>query len=427
MKSEELLRNEFRNTIAIMGSVDTKEEEILYARKTIESGGCKSLIIDMSTLDISGKLPGIGPLQILAEFGVTQEAFRNMTKPEKVEHMRMAVEALLPRLYKEQKFQGVISIGGGQNARMAADAMKKLPFGVPKLLASSLICGERTLEQFIGTKDMLVMHTVADMEGLNVVTKTVIQNACNAIIGMVTRRKSIAAPVCKTRIAITTLGITTEGAHGVRSQLPEEDYEVTCFHANGVGGRCMEELMSEKIFDMIVDMNLHEIACEQFGGYSRGANCRLEKTIAQEVPLLVIPGAVDMLDCFMEEGENPEKYGNGRKYVFHNTHILHMKTTREEVVQLAEVIAKRLNQGMQPITVILPHGGFSSETAPGQPLYDPEVDEAFIEVLKRELKKEIRVLDVPGNINGPDCQNAIVQEIKNISQKGKENYEKEVC
>ncbi|MHB8064367.1 MAG: Tm-1-like ATP-binding domain-containing protein, partial [Ruminiclostridium sp.] len=419
MERVEMLFSEQSKTIALLGSLDTKSDEILYAKALIERGGCTCLIIDMSTRCLSQKQPGISPYQLLKNSGISEEAFAKLDKSEKVESMREAVELMLLELYVQHRFNGVLSIGGGQNARMAADAMKKLPFGVPKLLASSLMCGNRTMEQYIGTRDMMVVHTVADMEGLNIVTKTVIQNVCNAMIGMVTKKESILTSENKIKVAVSALGITSEGVRGICARLPEEYFETTCFHANGVGGRCMEELIDEDAFDLVLDMTLHEITCELFGGYCTGANDRLLKAVEKQLPMIVVPGAIDMIDYYVEKGESGSEILQGRSFVYHNSSIVHVKIRKEEALQLAETIAERLNRGKAQIVVILPHGGFSSESAPDASLYSPDIDEAFIRKMKESLKEEIRIVEVAGNINSTECQNTIMEEIIKIIPKNK--------
>lgn len=427
MSGRNLLRGASEKTIAVLGTVDTKGEEIEYVQKLIQDAGCSCMVVDMSTKDISRKLPGISPLELLAEIGFAEEEFRKLPKHEKIEHMRAAVECSLPKFYDEKMFQGILAIGGGQNARMTASALQKLPLGVPKMMVSALLCGNRVLEPYVGTKDILVMHTVADMEGLNKVTKMILHNACHAVTGMVERPYEDVQKSRMTKVALTALGITTEGASRIRETLPPDEYEITCFHANGVGGRCMEELAVEGAFDLLVDMNLHEITCELFGGYCKGADHRLEKTVAKAIPMIVIPGAIDMIDYCIEGNEKQRRELEKKLYTFHNSSIAHVKIGMDEAVRLAEVVAMRLNKGCGEIAVILPQGGFGSESVFGQPLYQPEVDQAFMKKLKQLLKKEIKVIDVEGSINDLPCHKAIVNEIYRLARKGAREYEKEIC
>lgn len=396
-----------KDKIALIASLDTKLEETLYAKKEIESCGMIPVLIDVSTRFPADQESDISASQILKYAGIDWKEFEPYGKAESIEAMSKALSKALPILFGENYFDAVISIGGGQNARMAAAAMKELPFGVPKIVASSLACGKRTMEQYVGNKDIFVLHTVADISGLNYITKSIITNVVHSVVGMLRYETEI--PVSsKCKIAATMLGITTKGVEGVLKYLPDKLFEKTCFHANGVGGRCMETMIRAGKFDFVLDMTLHEITGEVLGGYCSGSTGRMLAAIENKIPMVVVPGALDMLDFFIDED------GNGlpadieqRKKVYHNSSIVHTKITKEEAVKLAEVLAERLNLAQAPVTLILPDEGFCEAAAKGGPMYDEEVDRAFIERICPLLKSEIQVIHVHGNINSEACQKVV--------------------
>lgn len=402
------------NRIALIASLDTKLIETLYARDEIESAGAKGVIIDISTRTLVEGYAQVGPGEILKRYGMTWEEFQPLDKAQCIETMSRALTCVIPALYSEGAFDAIISIGGGQNARMAASAMKALPFGVPKIVASSLACGKRTMEQYVGDKDIMVVHTVADISGLNYTTKTVIQNVCHAALGMLQHRGQIQHDSRK-KIAATMLGITSKGVEGALGLLSDDTYEKTCFHANGVGGRCMEKLIDEGAFDLVADMTLHELTCEVLGGYCTGASNRLMTAIGRHIPMVVVPGALDMLDFFIDEDGNglPDDIDR-RKKVYHNSSIAHTKIYREEAEKLAHILAERLNRSIAPVTLVLPDGGFCEASAKGGPMYDPDVDAAFIKTLKSLLDNHIEIIDVAGNINSANCQAAVAKAITNL-------------
>ena len=61
--------------------------------------------------------------------------------------------------------------------------MRAFPFGVPKLMVSTLASGQ--VRPYVGVRDILMMHSVVDICGLNRISRTVLTNAANAMIGMV--------------------------------------------------------------------------------------------------------------------------------------------------------------------------------------------------------------------------------------------------
>ena len=403
-----------KKKIALLASLDTKYQETMYAKSVLEAAGCQAVLIDMSTKTLEDRGADIRPDELLAIYGMSWEDFDPLDKADSIETMSKALAAAIPQLYREGRFDGVISIGGGQNARMAAAAMKPLPFGAPKIVASSLACGKRTMEQYVGDNDIMVVHTVADISMLNYTTKTVIQNVCHAAAGMVQNTVVETADVRK-KLAATMLGITSKGVEGVLRQLPDDLFEKTCFHANGVGGRCMESLVRAGKFDLVLDMTLHELTCEHLGGYCTGANGRLMAAIEKKVPMVVVPGALDMLDFFIDEdGEGLPADIDRRKKVYHNSSICHTKIYPEEAVVLARALAERLNLAQAPVTLVLPDGGFCEAAAKDGPMYDPEADRAFLDTIQPLLKPEIKVVNVSGNINDPVCQKAVADAVMEL-------------
>ncbi len=404
-----------KNRIALIASLDTKYQETMFAKEEVKRCGCQPVLIDISTKTLEERGADITPKEILEIYGMSWEEFDPLGKADSIETMCKALEKAVPIFYEQGRFDAVVSIGGGQNARMAAAAMKVLPFGIPKIVASSLACGKRTMEQYVGDKDVIVMHTVADISMLNYTTKTVIYNVCHAAAGMLQYQKEVPADSRK-KVAATMLGITSKGVEGTLRMLPDDQFEKTCFHANGVGGRCMENLIREGKFDLVLDMTLHEITGEVLGGYCTGAAGRLNAAIEKKVPMVVVPGALDMLDFFIDEDGNglPPDIEN-RKKVYHNSSICHTKIYKDEAVQLAAVLAERLNQAQAPVTLVLPDGGCCEAAAKGGPMYDPEVDEAFIRTIKSLLKKEIKVVDVHGNINDSVCQKAVTEALMELA------------
>ena len=403
------------NKIACIASLDTKYQETMYACDEIRRCGCEPVLMDISTKTLAERGAQINPKEILEVYGMSWEEFEPLNKADSIETMAKALEKAVPVFYRQGRFDGIISIGGGQNARMAASAMKPLPFGVTKIIASSLACGKRTMEQYVGDNDIMVIHTVADISMLNDTTKTVILNVCHAAAGMV-KNQNPPLQDSRKKIAATMLGITSKGVEGTLRRLPDEQFEKTCFHANGVGGRCMETLIDAGKFDVILDMTLHEITCETLGGYCTGANNRLEAAIRNKIPMVIVPGALDMLDFFIDEDGKglPEDIGQ-RKRVYHNASICHTKIYPEEAVRLAQVLAKRLNRAQAPVTLILPDEGFCEASASGGPMYDPKADQAFLQTIRPLLKKEIKVVDVHGNINSSTCQQAAAKALMEIT------------
>ena len=92
-------------------------------------------------------------------------------------------------------------------------AMKSLPFGVPKIVGLFPGLRQKNHGTICGDKDIMVVHTVADISGLNYTTKTVIHNVCHAALGMLQHQRQV-TPDSRKKIAATMLGITSKGVEG---------------------------------------------------------------------------------------------------------------------------------------------------------------------------------------------------------------------
>lgn len=403
-------------TILFISSMDTKQEEIQVAAEIARKSGCETLILDTSTKTVIPGAGDISPVEILEYSQISWSEFETMNKGTRIETMARAVVAYVKELCRQKRFDGVMSIGGGQNSKMAAEAMKELPYGIPKLIVSTLASGKRIFDTYVGNKDIVVMHSVIDIAGVNSITRMIINNAVSAMVGMVNGGIELSKTKTAPRIATTMLGITTKGATAVMGELEKDGCEMIGFHANGVGGGSMEKLIDEDYFDLILDLNLHEITCEFLGGFCSGAYQRLIKAAEKGVPQIVVPGAMDVLDyaVTLETRESVLKEIQGRQYYFHNAGIVHSKITEQEAEKLGQIVAERLNQAVGPLKVVLPLNGFCEAGAKGRELYNEKVDHRLIEALKKNLNPAVDVIEVKANINDQEFSDVIVKEARKM-------------
>ncbi len=401
-------------TIAIIESLDTKLEESLFAAECINKQGINTLLIDNSTWNLDVDKGDIKPLEVLACVSCDRESFSKLNKPEKIATMTAGLVKLLPELYAAGKIDGVMSVGGGQNGAMAAPAMKALPFGVPKVLSSALACGTREMEQFVGEKDIFVVPTIADIAGLNPITKTLIRSVCAAVTGLVQYGEIYHQTGDHKIIAATMLGETTRGTTETLRLITEgTDYECVVFHANGVGGRCMEALIEEGQINAVLDYTLHEIVCELFGGYCAGAKNRLLKSLKYELPTVVVPGGLDMNDYYNEEtGSYLPKDFKERKSILHNANIWHSKINRAEAEEVVMVVCERLATAVKPVTLVVPTKGCCQTTAVGGPIYDAEIDELMVQAFRDNVPSNVKMVIVEAGVNDPEFAKVVADEFK---------------
>jgi uncharacterized protein (UPF0261 family) len=389
-------------SILVVGTLDTKGDEITYLRHRIEEFGGKGIVVDSGIL--GGPPDG-------CEVDITREAVAEAagmpldevraagTRGAAVEIMIRGVRAVTLDLWHRGELQGVVCLGGAEGALLGAAAMHALPVGVPKVLVSPSASGRRPFGPFVGTKDVVVMHSVIDILGLNPIARSVFDNAAAAVVGMARNGGGVVKGLSGHSVGVTMLGQTTPGVMRVRTVLEEAGYEAVIFHANGVGGPAMEELIEERALSGVIDYTLSELANTVKDGIHAVGPSRLTVAGAYGLPQVVALGCCD----FFNQGPRdtlPEEY-RSRKTYYHNPVATLVRLIPEEMVELGMLVASRLNGAKGPVHVLAPTGGFSLSDSPGGHLWDPEADEALIATLERELDDRIPVERVDATANDP--------------------------
>lgn len=383
-------------TIAVIASLDTKEAEVAFVKDKIERLSCRTLVIDVGVWRGSTLTADVSKETVARAAGVNWQALLGQPKPDRIATMSAGMAVLLPQLYAQGQFDAVLSFGGVQNTTIGVAGMKALPIGVPKLMVSTVASGQRTFEPLVGSKDVVLMPTIADIVGVNTLTRTILGNAVAAIVGMAMHGAGPPRAGRNLIIGATQMGVTSGVVEATRL-LEKAGHEVISFHATGSGGRAMEELIANGTIKAVLDLTLHEIVAEVFGGgYSVGAVNRLQAACHAGIPQVVAPGGADFID--FRTCELPADIDR-RQYVLHNADLAHIKLRKEEIARVGALIADRLNRNSAPVTVLIPLNGFRQAASRGEPLCDLEVDNVLIEVLRTGLKPAIKVVEIDANIN----------------------------
>ncbi|KAG9449713.1 hypothetical protein H6P81_009678 [Aristolochia fimbriata] len=341
---------------------------------------------------------------------------------EAVAIMSEALKCFLEKVAKNELLSGAIGIGGSGGTALIAPALRSLPIGVPKLIVSTVASG-RT-EPYIGTSDLILFPSVVDISGLNRVSKALLSNAAAAFVGMVVARLSRTenSPEVteKPTVGLTMFGVTTPCVTAVKERLAREGYETLVFHATGVGGRAMEDLVRGGFIQGVLDITTTEVADYVVGGVMACDSSRFDAMIENGVPLVISVGALDMVN-FGAKHTIPAKFGDRRIHI-HNDQVSLMRTTVEENLKFAKFIAEKLNKSSSKVCVCLPMKGVSALDAPGKPFYDPEATSAIINELEQLIiaTEERQVKKLPYHINEPEFVDALVNSFleMNIRSKG---------
>lgn len=404
-------------TVLLIATHDTKEEEARFLKKCIESGGVRVLVMDSGILSAPRGNVDISQDEVASRGGMSlKDAVATGDKRQCTELMCRGAADIAAELYRRGNIQGVIGIGGAQGTEIASAAMRALPTGVPRLMASTVANGPHQFGFYVGTKDLTIMHTVSDLQGINFLSRQILQNAAGAICGMVQRFEGHLLKPEGTPVAMSMLGTTTPGALRAKKILEDNGFEVVAFHQNGTGGIAMEDMIAEGVFEGVLDLNLHEIGDRYVGGL-HGAirDDRLTAAGALGLPQVVAPGSGN----YTVQG-SPESLSDDmrrRKHFNYNPHLTLVRLLPAELVEVAREIAQKLNQAKGPVKIFIPLKGFSFPDREGLSHWEPEGNQVFIDALKGHLSSAIPVTELNAHINDPDFIDPVVEEFMLMMKK----------
>jgi uncharacterized protein (UPF0261 family) len=392
--------------IYIVGTADTKGEELAFLRDLVAGAGFPCALVDVGTRaakiqadfvirDIAAQHShGIGAILAADDRGAAVAAMGN---------------AFAIFISERDDVAGVLGIGGGGGTSIVTAGMRALPIGVPKLMVSTLASGD--VGPFVDVSDIAMMYSVTDIAGLNRISRAVLTNAASAIVGMA--RAPVPAADAKLAIGLTMFGVTTPCVTRAAEAL-RTDYDCVIFHATGSGGRAMEKLVDSAMLVGVLDATTTEVCDLLLGGVLSAGPDRLGAIARTRVPYVGSVGALDMVN-FWGPDSVPEKY-RGRLLYRHNPQVTLMRTTAEECRKIGAWIAERLNRCEGPVRFLIPEKGVSALDAPGAAFHDPAADVALFDAIESTLKAAPtrRLIRLPHHINDPEFADALVAQFREI-------------
>lgn len=394
-------------TVAVLGTFDTKGKELKYIKECIEEHGLKTLCINTGVFEPVVE-PDISSAEVAAAVGADINAIvEKRDRATATEVLSKGTEKLIPQLYAEGKFDGIISIGGSGGTSLATPAMRQLPLGVPKVMVSTMASGD--VSPYVGTSDIVMIPSVVDAEGLNDISKVIFSNAANAVVGMVQNRKEIESDG-KPLLAATMFGVTTPCVKAAEDYLHEQGYDVLVFHATGTGGKCMEALIDQGFIKGVLDLTTTEWCDEVVGGVLNAGPDRLTAAGKNGIPQVVSVGALDMVN-FGPMDTVPAQFKDRNLYK-HNPTVTLMRTTADELKSIGHEIASRLANATGKTTLILPLKGVSMIDVEGQPFYDAEADKVLFDTLRTELEgSNVEIVELDTDINDKEFAVAAAKKL----------------
>ncbi len=189
--------------VYVIGTCDTKGEELAFAVACLREAHVPSCLVDVSTAAPS-KIADISAETIASHHPHGRAAVLGLSdRGQAVTAMGLALKNFM---LARADVDAVLGLGGSGNTAIVTEAMRALPIGLPKVMVSTLASGN--VAGFVGPTDITMMHSVTDIAGLNAISRAVIGNAAHAVAGMVlfpTLQKSER----KRAYGFTMFGVTT--------------------------------------------------------------------------------------------------------------------------------------------------------------------------------------------------------------------------
>jgi uncharacterized protein (UPF0261 family) len=409
--------------VLLIGTLDTKGIEFQFVRDLLRAAGVATLVLDAGVLHDPVFEPDIPREEVYAAAGANFPAIRQSAdRGQSIAAAAKGAAKIAVDLHTSGQLDGVIGLGGSAGTTIATTAMRALPFGVPKLMVSTLASGQ--VKPYVGVRDILMMNSVVDISGLNRVSRTVLANAAGAMIGMVRSLADSSHPQSAIRnpqskepplLTATMFGVTTPCVEAARRAAERDGFEVLVFHATGTGGMTMESFIADGLIAGVLDLTTTELADELVGGILTAGKDRLTAAGLRGVPQVISLGALDMVN-FGPPETVPEKFRD-RLFYQHNPTVTLMRTTPDENDALGKEIAHKASAARGPTAVLVPRKGVSALDAEGKPFWRPEADAALFQSLRNWMSPHVQLIELDLHINDPAFAETAVRTLLDMMGK----------
>ena len=405
--------------IVIIGSVNTKGDQLKFLKEKIEERGHKAKIMDISMGGHPSFKADVTPEEIASLVGKDiNDIMASKDRFDITDTMTKGAEQKALDLLSKGELDGIVSLGGSTMALLGSRVMSRLPFGIPKVIAVPAAQAVYVSKWF-GANDSVVMQLIMEIAGMNDLIKNAISQVAGAISGMVEEALDYASlKLPYPSIAVTELGFSDQCAKNVEQLLIEKAYHVYLFHAQGISDQAMDRLISQGFFDGVIDIVPAGLIEEKFKGNRPAGMARLDAAGERGIPQVWAPC------CLNLTGSGPTRT-NREKYVASGK-VLQIDEMRsmcrfpvDEMIIGAKLYAEKINKAKGPIKLVVPLRGWSSLDSEGSILYDPQEDQIFIEALKKHLKVPLEIEEVDCNLEDLDTAKALVNSLVKFMEEEK--------
>lgn len=412
-----------RTKIAVLMTLDSKFEVALEFCSMLRLVGGTPAVIDLSLRpheNTTDEFEILSPLSDSPQLDLSnpnRQELSLLSRGDAADVMIKAGQTLLEHCFSNTRIEGVIGIGGANGSTVACAMMRALPALVPKAMVTP-VAATAAVQWYVAQSDIIMFPTIGDIS-LNRITRAILRNAANAIVGMVRgcEKRSTQPYSAKALIGVSSFGNLQKSVDRITANLEQKGHEVIHLHASGPGGRALESLVAAGELQAVIDLTTSELADFVTGGVYSAGEDRLKSAAQHGIAQIVVPGCLDFSNWWF--GEVPDRFHN-REFYRYNKEILLMRTNAEEFQSLAEIFVERLSEAKGPYKVLIPLRGFSQMTdrqtqdIQGEVVgrwHQPETDMIFVRQLKNKLgPQRVNTLDL--HINDPEFSDRCVAELE---------------
>lgn len=383
-------------TILIIGTYDTKDDELGYLADCITAQGGAVLSMDVSVLGEPVQPTDYSKHDVAGAGGANiKAAIATGNENDAMQIMAVGASALVARLYSEKRFDGLIVLGGTMGTDLALDVTRAVPLGVPKYIVSTVSFSPLLPPERMAADTQMILWA-GGLYGLSSVCKSSLSQAAGAVLGAA---RAVEPPNnSKPLVGMTSLGKTAlRYMVPLKPALEERGFEVAVFHATGMGGRAFESLAAQGAFACVMDFCTQELGNHIHGSHISAGADRLTNAGQSGTPQLVAPGCYDLVDIVGWE-PTPEKWANHPSHA-HNRLLTSIVLNNEERRQVARAHAEQLAKAKGKTVMILPLGGCGEWDRPGEDLHDPEGLAAFCDEMRSTCPSNVELHALDAHIN----------------------------
>jgi uncharacterized protein (UPF0261 family) len=395
-------------TVLLIATLDTKIDETEYVLKCLEDDRINTLILDPSIREKVERDVTISPEEVAKSAGTTIEDVRALG------HEGKALAAMIEgsivcakSLFDKAEINGIIAIGGAMGTMLGTAVMREFPVGLPKVMISTMASG--MVKPYVWTKDIMMLHSVADISGLNLITRSILTNGAGAVAGMAKRYQQ-STDDQKPLIMISMLATVEPCSKMIRAEMEKIGYEVIIFHTSGTGGAAMDELILERNVAAVVDLSIIEVTDYIYHGLFAATPDRCRAALKKGIPVFFAPGNLD----FIVGGplEAAKLQFPGKRYHVHNAQLTAVRTGPEEMEEVAKYFGNAFSDIRRPDGFFIPLKGFSHHDSEHGHLHDLSMPPIFEELLRKHCPADTPITALPCHINDPEFAAAITASLK---------------